>query len=117
VATNDDDPAESATSAVIFNASAGTEYQIVVAGYAFSFGRVILTLNQTPMFMPRLVSQWFAAQGQIALSVEHGTGSMILERSSDLQNWMRIDTIAQGETMTVSVGVGERQFYRLINLP
>lgn len=121
MATNDDDPAGLSSSAVIFNAVEGTEYRIAVAGYVSSgagpaAGNLVLAINQTAAFVPRLVSQWLGAQRQLALSVANGTEAMMLEASADLLNWEPIVVLLPSETKNIPAVGGERQFYRLKSL-
>jgi hypothetical protein len=112
VASNDDDPANLQTSALIFNAIAGTEYRIAIAGYQGASGNIVLALNQNFGFAPRLITQFSA--GRLSVTAD-AIGTYVLESSSDLEDWRFVRTISGSESIldmqppeTVAV-----QFYRV----
>ncbi len=55
----DDDSGGFLTSEVVFNAVAGTDYAVLIKGYAKSSGKIVLgwTLEQTPQEVPRIFQQ------------------------------------------------------------
>ena len=113
VAANDDDPANRPTSAVIFHASAGTEYRIAVAGYGSARGKYVLAINSAPTFQPRLISQWL--NGRLWLEVRNADDLVTLESSTDLMNWEAIDVWEPGESAieVATEGGAPMRFYRV----
>jgi hypothetical protein len=96
VASNDDDPANLQTSALIFNATAGTEYKIAVAGYQGASGNLVLALNQNLGFAPRLITQF--SGGRLSVTAD-AVGTYVLESSADLQDWRFVCTITGSEAI------------------
>ena len=113
VASNDDDPTGLRASAVLFHASAETEYNIAIAGYSFSTGNIVLALNQTPDFQPRLVTRWFSDR-RLLLGMAEPSGSVILESSTNLVAWQTLYSFTNADwEVTVRPSLqGAQQFYR-----
>jgi hypothetical protein len=116
VASNDDDPAGLQTSALIFNAVAGTEYRIGISGYLFATGNLVLALNQAAFYAPRILTQ--PLQGRFLISLADAQGTMLLEQSSDLINWIPVQTI-EAPAVPIEIATNpelQKQFYRVRSL-
>jgi hypothetical protein len=115
IASNDDDGGLQ-TSALVFTAIAGTEYRIAVAGYQNAGGDLVLTLNQPPLLLPRMITTFNA--GRIALTVTDLGGTFLLESSPDLTNWTTLRTLtAEEATLEIDPDTQlPQQFYRLRQL-
>ena len=116
VASSDDDGGL-ATSALTFTASAGTEYQIAIAGFQGAGGDLVLTLNQPSTLAPQLITIF--TRGQFILTSPNLGGTFILESSSNLVNWsyfraMTTDEIILSDAPETGT---PQQFYRLRTSP
>jgi hypothetical protein len=115
VASNDDDPGGLQTSALLFNASAGTEYYIAVGAYDGAVGGpVVLAINQNGFAVvpPRLASQF--AEGRLTIRVTDRMGPFVLESSVDLKTWRNVRTMTEAETALIQPMAGApQQFYRV----
>jgi hypothetical protein len=115
IASNDDNGGQQ-TSALVFNAIAGTEYRIAVAGFQGAGGDLILTLNQPSSLAPRLVTS--LTQGKLSLSAPNLDGTFVLEASSDLINWSYLREMTTEEIVVGDAALSEQrqEFYRLRHL-
>jgi hypothetical protein len=112
VASNDDDPAGGQTSALFFNATAGTQYHIGIAGYRGASGNLVFALNQNAFYIPRLVPQF--QSGRMTLAIADISGPVILESSTDLVTWHYERTITSDQPLDIAIsGEIPRAFYRV----
>jgi hypothetical protein len=112
VAANDDDPSGLPTSALVFNAIAGVEYSIGIGGYRGASGDLVFALNQAAFYAPRILLQQIP--GRIIFSVADAQGTMLLERSSDLGDWVIVQLISPEQPVEFQTDQTlPQQFYRV----
>ena len=112
VSSNDDDPTGGQTSALLFNAIAGTEYRIGIAGYRGASGNLVFALNQNAFHLPRLVPQF--QSGRMTLTLADISTPVILESSNDLVHWAYVRTITSDQPLDIAIsGEIPRAFYRV----
>ncbi|HVK59868.1 MAG TPA: hypothetical protein VM735_13865, partial [Candidatus Kapabacteria bacterium] len=112
VAANDDDPSGLSTSALVFNAIAGIEYSIGIGGYRGASGDLVFALNQAAFYAPRILTQQIP--GRIIFSVADARGTMLLERSSDLGDWVIVQLISPEQPVEFQTDQTlPQQFYRV----
>ena len=112
VASNDDDPTGGQTSALIFNAIAGTEYRIGIAGYRGAAGNLVFALNQNAFYLPRLITQFLP--GRLLLSIPDAPKPLLLEGSTDLVHWGAVRILSATDQLEVTISEEiPRLFYRV----
>ena len=112
IASNDDDPSGLETSALIFNAVAGTEYRILVAGFGSAAGNLVFALNQAAFHLPRIVTQQLP--GRIIFTVADAEGTTLIEQSSDLSEWTAVQLISDQQPVELVLDpLLPQQFYRV----
>ena len=104
VVSDDDSGGSGNTSRVVFEAVAGTTYQIAVDGYSGSTGNVLLNISMNPLLGPVLTGPLMIQPGRFRFSFGSvADQTYIIDASTTLSTWTPIATnIAPGGSFEIT---------------